>query len=194
MESLLASITAENFLKYRTEWQQTEKAIKDTTKGTKQAADDLVKHMKLKVAEDKRSKKRQADQKAKDELQRVKSEAKQAAEAIKKRKMAQTDVVPGIFTADLPEANCAVVPTTADPTAGTDWACPWQCRGGAALDNVMGDAALMKALTSWGAQYKKSLKGEMTIATFPMAELGYCLCSHKAQASVGPDFDSDFQA
>ena len=168
MESLLECKEAKDFLVYKQEWLAAEKAFLQIPKGIKQAADDLTKHMKLRVAEDAREKKRAVDQKAKDDLQRVRNEAKQQAEAIKKRKLDQQSVVAKIYTVDMPANLCATVPI---PGSGStpDFVKPWMMDCTTELVAVLGDAVVQKAIGAWGSQYKKTMaNAKLSYATFPM--------------------------
>ena len=174
MEELLECKDAAVFLQYKQDWLATEKSLQQVHKGIKQAADDLSKHMKLKVTESAREKRRAEDQKARDELQRVRNEAKEAADQIKKRKLEQQAVVSAIFTCDLPLNLCDAVPErTGLSTEGLAWDSPWVMKCAAELVPVLGDTAMQKALASWGSQYKKTMastKPKKTQATFPMEE------------------------
>ena len=129
---------------------------------------------KLKVAESVRDKKRKADQDAKDELQRVKLEAKRAADAIKKRKMdQQMDIVPAIFTADAPADVFTTVAEVAEPAKHPEWTKPWVCKGGVCLDACLGDTVVQRSLASWGSQYKKTMnraKPKITQTSYPMED------------------------
>ncbi|CAE7253612.1 unnamed protein product [Symbiodinium sp. CCMP2592] len=170
METLLECKEPQEFLKYKQEWLASEKAFLQLPKAIKQSADDLTKHMKLRIAEDSREKKRQLDQKAKDDLQRVRNEAKQQAEAIKKRKLDQQSVVAKIYTVDMPASMCAAVPTA---TSGStpDFAKPWMMDCSTELVAVLGDPVVQKAIGTWGSQYKRTMAAaKISCATFPLDE------------------------
>ena len=127
------------FLKIKAQWQAAQKVLTSVPKFIKQAADDLTKHMKLKIAAANRDKKRRSDQESRDALKQIKADAAAAAEAIKKRKLAEEQKVSGIFTLTLLPAD--LVPEIAPmrgitgPNLGSchvlvlrTWSFAWQMR------------------------------------------------------------------
>ncbi|CAE7394875.1 unnamed protein product [Symbiodinium sp. CCMP2592] len=165
--------TAEKFLACKTQWAKAEKAVKQLSGNFKSAADDLQKHLRSVVSEETRSKKREASQKEKDALRKVKQEAADAAAEIKKRKQKTSETQLALFTAD-----CKDVPTVAemkeDQLASPfddAWTRPWLMSSCAALNLVLIETPVQRALASWGAQYKKAqVTAKMECVTFPVQQ------------------------
>lgn len=174
VDKILETSDVTAFLDLKKQWTTAQTCMQTFSKGIKQAADDLVKHMKVKVAENAREKKRKADAEAKSQLQKIKEEAKSAADAIKKRKTQSEKVCRALFTATWDESAAPQVKGTDDPEnlQANEWAAPWiivNSEKSEAVKECVGGAALSRALTSWGGQYKKSLaQAKLQQVTYPL--------------------------
>ena len=174
-DEILDCQDTDKFLNLKKRWAQIQPIYVDICKGIKQSADDAVKHMKVKVAESVREKIRKSDMEAKDQLNKVREEAKAAADAIKKRKTEHLTQVPALFTRTWPEAVAPVAKTVASLThlPTEDWEKPWVKLGSPDLAEelslLLGDAKVAKTLTTWGGQYKKSMStAKLSHVTFPV--------------------------
>ena len=174
VEKILETHEVGAFLEFKKQWANAQLCMQTFTKGIKQSADDLVKHMKVKVAEAAREKKRKAEDDAKAQLQKIREEAKTAADAIKKRKTQHEKVCPALFTASWDEHAAEAVKATDDPLAlkDGDWASPWimvNSEKSEAMKECIGGTALSRSLTSWGGQYKKSMaQAKLHHVTYPL--------------------------
>ena len=183
VDKILEAQDAGQFLALKKQWTQSQACYATLCKGIKQSADDLVKHMKVRVAENTREKKRKAEDAQREQLNKVKEDAKAAANAIKKRKLEETNQTPALYTTTWPSEAAADVRKIdgieALKSADT-WKSPWVIvcsSAGAAADPddpavvCLSDAKLAKALTSWGGQYKKSMAhAKLQHVTFPLDE------------------------
>lgn len=174
MDSLLDVKDPEKFLMLKHDWQKLEKMYQGIAKSIKQAAEDVTKHMKLKVSEQAREKKRKADQEARDSLNKVKEEAKKQQDAIKKRKLALDAEETKLYSVDVQPTVVPLVKVVGQLEAADDqWKFPWLTDGGEQLELQFAEAALQKALTSWGSQYKRLLsqaRPKVSIVTYPLEE------------------------
>ena len=174
VEKILETHDVAAFLDLKKQWANAQVCMQTFTKGVKQSADDLVKHMKVKVAEAAREKKRKAEDDAKAQLQKIRDEAKTAADAIKKRKTQHEKVCPALFTATWDEEVAPKVNETEDPQRlkDSDWSLPWIMVNTESSENVkecVGATALSRSLTSWGGQYKKSMaQAKLQHVTYPL--------------------------
>ncbi len=174
IDQILECQDTAKFLELKKQWAQIQPIYMDICKGIKQSADDAVKHMKVKVAESVREKKRKNDMATKDELNKVREEAKAAADAIKKRKTEHLAQTPALFTTTWPEAAAPLVNQVASFTnlPTEDWEKPWIKLGTSLADELsllLGDAKVAKTLTTWGGQYKKSMStAKLSHVTFPI--------------------------
>lgn len=174
IDEILECQDTAKFLELKKRWAQIQPIYLDICKGIKQSADDAVKHMKVKVAESVRDKKRKSDMATKDQLNKVREEAKAAADAIKKRKTEHLSQTPALFTTTWPEAAAPLAKQVASlsslPTE--DWEKPWIKLGSELADELsllLGDAKVSKTLTTWGGQYKKSMStAKLSSVTFPI--------------------------
>ena len=116
IDAILDCQDTAKFLELKKAWSQLQPTLTEICKGIKQSADDAVKHMKVKVAESVREKKRKSDMATKDQLNKVREEAKAAADAIKKRKTEHLSQTPALFTTTWPEAVAPVVKQVASLT------------------------------------------------------------------------------
>ena len=189
LEQILDASDPAKFLGLKKQWTLAQKALEQVGKGLKLGAEDLSKHLKIKVAAQKREEKRKADQIEKDQLLKVKQEAKAAAEAIKKRKVAH-DVQP-IFTANVTVeiAPEAFAPKTVQEVVGDlqNYKFPWVVDTPDALNLLLGDGPLQKALAVWGAQYKRTLtQAKLNQVTYPLEEKAGLADTNKAFADMIP--------
>ena len=174
VEKILETHEVGAFLELKKQWANAQVCMQTFTKGIKQSADDLVKHMKVKVAEAAREKKRKAEDDAKAQLQKIREEAKTAADAIKKRKTLHEKVCPALFTATWDEQAAPKVNEIDDPQSlkDGDWASPWimvSTEKSEAVKECIGGTALSRSLTSWGGQYKKSMaQAKLHHVTYPL--------------------------
>eukprot|EP00435_Cladocopium_sp_Y103_P072414 s111_g40.t1 len=147
-ENILDTQEPQKFLELKKQWQSCERAYHQIAKGTKQSADDVMRHMKVRLAENTREKKRKAEQEAKAELQKVREDAKAAAEMIKKRKQTSEEKTDPLYTVDLKPEVAAQV--------------------------CISETKLSKALSFWGAQYKKTMaQSKLAQVTYPVdAKMG----------------------
>ena len=175
MENILEAEDALKFLDLKKTWQSIEKTYNQISKGAKQAADDVIKHMKVRQAEAVREKKRKQDQEAKAELQKVKDDAKAAADQIKKRKQSHEEQKASLYTASMgEEAVPPVRKLKQEDIKKETWrfSSPWIIQSGGDSANLfLADVALQRALSFWGTQYKKTMgQSKLTQVTFPVDE------------------------
>lgn len=174
LDQILDAQDTATFLGLKRKWNLAEKALGQIVKGVKQSADDLTRHMKVKVSENNRAQKRKAEEQDKQALQKVKDDAKAAADAIKKRKQS-AEAVPALFTASVPD-NVAQRVSHLDSlaqVAETQWRhdFPWKCPMCDSLKMVLGEGKVQKALATWGSQYKRTLaQTKLDQVTFPFEE------------------------
>eukprot|EP00438_Fugacium_kawagutii_P014582 Skav210160 [mRNA] locus=scaffold1811:103411:117781:+ [translate_table: standard] len=174
VDKILETSDVAVFLDLKKQWTSAQACMQTFAKGIKQAADDLVKHMKVKVAEAAREKKRKADAEAKNQLQKIKEEAKSAADAIKRRKTQSEKICPALFTATWDENAAQGVKSTTDPETlqDKDWLSPWivvNTETSEAVKECVGGSALSRSLTSWGGQYKRSMaQAKLQQVTYPL--------------------------
>ena len=160
--------TAEAFLQCKQQWTKAEKAAKQLTASFKSAVDDLQKHLKSVIAEDTRAKKREANQKEKEELRKVKQDAQLAAADIKKRKLQADENKCTLFSADfknVPKVDIIKEDNIANMD-GNAWAKPWFMEQCASLDLTLIETPVQRSLAQWGAQCKKA----QATVTFPAQE------------------------
>ena len=182
IDKILEAQDAGQFLALKKQWTTSQVCYLALCKGMKQSADDLVKHMKVRVAESAREKKRKAEDAQREQLNKVKEDAKAAANAIKKRKLEETNHTPSLYTTTWPSEAAADVSKVdcVQELTSADWKFPWVivCGPAGAAANpddpvavCLGDAKLSKALTSWGGQYKRSMaQAKLQHVTFPLDE------------------------
>ena len=174
MEHILEAKDPAEFLALKKTWQAYEKAAGQIGKGAKQGAEDVCRHMKVKAAENTREKKRKADADAKAELQKVKDEAKAAAEAIKKRKLQSEEKSDPLYSLDMPPDVAPEVETLEhEKLHQTDWrlAYPWKLAKCDSANVCLSHGKMQKALSFWGAQYKKTMsQSKLTQVTYPVDE------------------------
>ena len=126
MENILDAQEPAKFLEFKKQWQSYEKAFHQIAKGAKQSADDTMRHMKVRLAESTREKKRKADQDAKAELQKVREDAKAAADLIKKRKQSHEDKVDPLYTVNISaEVAAEVCKMDVKDLSQTTWRLSW---------------------------------------------------------------------
>ena len=158
MEKILQAEDAVTFLQLKKTWGNVEKAYQQIAKATKQAADDVIKHMKVRQAEAIREKKRKQDQDAKAELQKVKMMPKlllikstNVSNRMRKRKSLCTQL---------------------EEMQQADWQAnyPWIIKsGGDAANLLLADTTLQRTLSFWGSQYKKTMaQSKLQQVTFPV--------------------------
>ncbi|CAE6929570.1 unnamed protein product [Symbiodinium sp. CCMP2592] len=156
-ETVLDCATAEEFLASKKTWQDAEKAIHMCVKGSKVSSDDVIKHLKSMIAEDKRQKKRKQTNDEKEALKKARLEATEKVAEIKSRKAAGA-AVPSLFTASVDGIDLVQTYAAADLATGRQeiWRSPWKlAEKHEALIEALGDAAVQKSLAAWGAQYKR---------------------------------------
>ena len=172
-ETVLDCATAEEFLQSKKTWQDAEKAIHVCIKGTKVSCDDVVKHLKSMVTEDKRQKKRKQSQDEKEALKKARMEATEKVAEIKSRKAAGAPI-PSLFTASVDTLERVGTYAAADLASGREdiWRSPWKlAEKHDALTEALGDAAVQKSLTAWGAQYKRmQIQAKLDTVTVAMQE------------------------
>ena len=165
--------TAEAFLQCKQQWTKAEKAAKQLTASFKSAVDDLQKHLKSVIAEDTRAKKREANQKEKEELRKVKQDAQLAAADIKKRKLQADENKCTLFSADfknVPKVDIIKEENIVNMD-GNAWAKPWFMEQCASLDLTLIETPVQRSLAQWGAQYKKAqATAKIDAVTFPAQE------------------------
>jgi hypothetical protein len=174
MENILDTQEPAKFLEFKKQWQSCERAFHQIAKGAKQSADDTMRHMKVRLAESTREKKRKADQDAKAELQKVREDAKAAADLIKKRKQCNEDKVDPLYTVNI-SAEVAAEVCKMDPKdlSQTTWrlSWPWKIEASDSAQVCVSKAKLSKTLSFWGAQYKKTMaQSKLTQVTYPVEE------------------------
>ena len=157
------------FAKLKKEWALKEKILQCIPKAIKQAADDISKHMKVKVTENNREKRRRDEQTSKDALRKIREDAQAAADQVKRRKT-EGKKAQALFTITLPVETVPQVPMLTDTCkSGDHWKSPWMMSGGEDLAACLGDSALQRALSSWGSQYKRAMSNaKLTQASLPM--------------------------
>lgn len=173
MEKILEAADAVTFLQLKKTWGSVEKAYQQIAKGTKQAADDVTKHMKVRQAESIREKKRKQDQDAKAELQKVKDEAKAAADQIKKRKQSHEEKTIPLYTATMAETAVPLVyKLKLEEMQQAAWRAnfPWAIKsGGDSANLLLADTTLQRTLSFWGSQYKKTMaQSKLQQVTYPV--------------------------
>jgi hypothetical protein len=174
MENILDTQEPAKFLEFKKQWQSCERAFHQIAKGAKQSADDTMRHMKVRLAASTREKKRKADQDAKAELQKVREDAKAAADLIKKRKQCNEDKVDPLYTVNI-SAEVAAEVCKMDPKdlSQTTWrlSWPWKIEASDSAQVCVSKAKLSKTLSFWGAQYKKTMaQSKLTQVTYPVEE------------------------
>ena len=172
MENILDTQEPQKFLELKKQWQSCERAYHQIAKGAKQSADDVVRHMKVRLAESTRDKKRKAEQDAKAELQKVREDAKAAAEMIKKRKQTSEEKTDPLYTVNLtPEVAASVHKMHMQDLSKADWrfSWPWVLEASDSAKVCISEAKLSKALSFWGAQYKKTMaQSKLAQVTYPV--------------------------
>ena len=165
--------SAEDFMARKRQWEESQKLLAEISKGLKIAADDVFKHMKVKVNEHAREKKRKADADAKDQLAKVRKEAAAAANAIKKKK---TEASSGsnaavLFQSSFPEDLPCVKTWDGKDSGSVDWSTPWVIEASGVAAKALQSSAVQKSLAIWGAQYKKALsQHKLDVVTYPVAD------------------------
>ena len=174
IDAVMAAQTSETFLQLKHQWEQSNKALTEISKGLKIATDDVYKHLKAKLSEQARDKKRKADAAAKQQLAKVKAEAKAAADSIKKRK---TDahgqgVSKPLFKSNLPpEVQDVAELSTPASVADMDFNAPWLLKDSGHMQKALQHSAVQKSLAIWGAQYKKAMsQHKLNVVTYPIPD------------------------
>ena len=109
-----------------------------------------------------------ADFETKQQLKKLKEDAKEAADAVRRR--VNITVRKPLFTAVL-DAAVEVPILTAPPALGCDWDAPWLLQAPDGLKLCMAEPAVANAMTAWGGQYQRILERQkMDLATHPMSE------------------------
>ena len=159
------------FAKLKKEWALKEKILQCIPKAIKQAADDISKHMKVKVTENNREKRRCDEQTSKDALRKIREDAQAAADQVKRRKT-EGKKAQALFTITLPVETVPQVPMLTNTCkSGDHWKSPWMMSGGEDLAACLGGSALQRALSSWGSQYKRAMSNaKLTQASLPMED------------------------